>query len=74
MLEKHTKRKAKKSSVTGILLPMVAVSIAATPMLATAQDDSGSIFEEITVTAKKREQSIFEVPVAISAFTGAHPR
>ena len=70
MLEKHTKRKAKKSSVTGILLPMVAVSIAATPLLATAQDDSSSIFEEITVTAKKREQSIYEVPIAISAFTG----
>ena len=33
-----------------------------------AQDDE--IFEEIVVTAKKREESIYEVPVAISAFQG----
>ncbi len=33
-----------------------------------AQDDS--LFEEITVTATKREESIFEVPVAVSAFSG----
>ncbi len=29
------------------------------------------VFEEITVTAKKRAQSIYEVPTAISAFSGA---
>lgn len=28
------------------------------------------LFDEITVTAKKREQSIYEVPVAVSAFSG----
>ncbi len=33
--------------------------------------DSDSIFEQITVTAKKREESIYEVPVAVSAFSGA---
>ena len=40
---------------------------------ATAQesDRGDSAFEEITVTAKKREQSIYEVPVAVSAFSGA---
>ena len=32
--------------------------------------DSDSPFEEITVTATKREESIFEVPVAVSAFSG----
>jgi iron complex outermembrane receptor protein len=38
---------------------------------ALAQEEEGKlIFEEITVTAKKREQSIYEAPVAISAFTG----
>ena len=31
---------------------------------------SNEIFEEIVVTAQKRAQSIYEVPVAISAFTG----
>jgi iron complex outermembrane receptor protein len=29
-----------------------------------------SLFDEITVTAAKREQSIYEVPIAISAFEG----
>lgn len=34
-----------------------------------AQDDD-SLFDEITVTATKRAQSIYEVPIAISAFDG----
>ena len=38
--------------------------------LAFAQD-SGNRIEEITVTAAKREQSIYEVPIAVSAFEGA---
>lgn len=37
---------------------------------ALAQDDS-ALIEEITVTATKRAQSIYEVPIAISAFEGA---
>jgi iron complex outermembrane receptor protein len=32
--------------------------------------DEAAAFEEITVTAKRREESIYEVPVAITAFTG----
>ena len=54
--------------------------LAITPLLAfasvqqvAAQSGSGSIsntaFEEIIVTAQKREQSIYEVPTAISAFS-----
>ena len=34
-----------------------------------AQDSEGQ-FEEITVTATKREQNIYEVPMSISAFSG----
>ncbi|MEO7975063.1 MAG: TonB-dependent receptor plug domain-containing protein, partial [Thermoanaerobaculia bacterium] len=37
---------------------------------AAVEDDTEEVFEEITVTAKKREESIYEVPVAITAFTG----
>jgi iron complex outermembrane receptor protein len=38
---------------------------------ALAQDDTGtSMFDEITVTATKREQNIYEVPMSISAFSG----
>lgn len=34
-----------------------------------AQVDDEPVFEEVIVTAKKREQSIYEVPTAISAFS-----
>ena len=38
---------------------------------ATAEDDEKATFgEEIIVTAKKREESVYEVPVAISVFSG----
>jgi iron complex outermembrane receptor protein len=37
--------------------------------VAFAQEDDDSVFETVIVTAQKREQSIYEVPVAISAFT-----
>jgi iron complex outermembrane recepter protein len=36
---------------------------------ALAQEDDDPVFETITVTAQKRAQSIYDVPVAISAFT-----
>ena len=35
-----------------------------------AQNEEDSRFEEITVTATKREESIYEVPIALSAFDG----
>ena len=41
------------------------------PSGAVAQENSDSPFEEITVTATKREESIYEVPVAMSAFSAA---
>ena len=34
-----------------------------------AQEQDESVFETVTVTAQKRAQSIYDVPVAISAFT-----
>ena len=37
--------------------------------LAQAQEDDDPVFETVIVTAQKREQSIYDVPVAISAFT-----
>lgn len=36
-----------------------------------AQETRGSVLEEIVVTAEKREQSIQDVPVAVSAYTSA---
>ena len=50
---------------------MCAVSLGALGVgpAALAQQADDSVFETVTVTAQKREQSIYEVPVAISAFT-----
>ena len=47
-----------------------ALSGAAVQTASAQQSNATSIFEEITVTAKRREESIYEVPVAMSAFTG----
>lgn len=44
------------------------------PQTAQAQDESaaeGFVFEEIVVTARKREESLQDVPLSVQAFTGA---
>ena len=46
------------------------VAVCGVDSTATAQQSGESLFEEITVTAAKREQSIYEVPIAVSAFEG----
>ncbi|MDH4316609.1 MAG: TonB-dependent receptor [Gammaproteobacteria bacterium] len=53
--------------------PALAVAALGCAMGSTALaqgNDSDSLFEEITVTATKREQNIYEVPMSISAFSG----
>ena len=50
-----------------IFLGLLAIATV-TPM-AIAQDD-GMVLEEIIVTAQRREQSLQDVPVAVTAFTG----
>jgi len=58
-----------KNQYLGIVMPVFsALGLALSPM-ALAQED-GALIEEIRVTATKREQSIYEVPIAISAFEG----
>jgi iron complex outermembrane receptor protein len=42
----------------------------ALPQISAAQDEGNNVFEEITVTATKREQNIYDVPIAMSAFDG----
>lgn len=52
----------------GPLLAVSLVALAAAPAALAQIEDS--LFEEITVTATKREQNIYEVPIALSAFDG----
>jgi iron complex outermembrane receptor protein len=59
--------KTTSSTIASALLAALGIAIVST---AAAQQSDESIFEEITVTATKREQSIYEVPVAVSAFQG----
>jgi len=42
----------------------------AVPLMATAQDEAGGALEEITVTARKREENLMEVPISISVVSG----
>jgi hypothetical protein len=52
------------SVVVGLLL------LAAAPRAVLAQQTSASALEEIVVTARKREENLQDVPVAVSVFTG----
>jgi len=67
MINSNNKRHSTRARYVRTL---VAAAVAA-GLAAPAMAQTSSILEEITVTAKKREQSIYEVPVAMSAFTGA---
>ena len=58
----------KKNGLMVLSFACVTASLAFSPM-AVAQDDD-ALIEEIMVTAAKREQSIYEVPIAVSAFEG----
>lgn len=53
-----------KKVFLGIVLAAIAV-----PMHAFAQE--AGVLEEITVTAQRREQSLQDVPISVTAFTGA---
>jgi iron complex outermembrane receptor protein len=47
-----------------------AEEVAAEDAAAEKDEELGEAFEEITVTAKRREENIYEVPVALTAFAG----
>ena len=49
----------------------VAIAAVATPTFAqeAAPAKSGSVIEELVVTAQKREEAIQDVPIAVSAFS-----
>ena len=56
-----------------MLLPLLAVfvtSIAAIPQPASAEEEDSLTLEEIVVTARRREESLQSVPVAVSVLTG----
>ena len=58
----------KKNLAVMMFAPLGALGVAPAA-LAQEQVEDDSVFETVIVTAQKREQSIYDVPVAISAFT-----
>src|ERR1700742_3042270 len=62
----HGRNRMNKKNFTVIVC---ATTLGTLGSVALAQEPDDSVFETVTVTAQKREQSIYEVPVAISAFT-----
>ena len=55
----------KKLAIIMSAMPIGAIGLA---QAAVAQEGANPVFEPVIVTAQKREQSIYDVPVAISAF------
>lgn len=49
---------------------ILALAIAASPVVLTANAAADALLEEIVVTAQKSAQSLDEVPIALTAFTG----
>jgi len=58
-----------KYGIQGLLYASVSLALAVSPA-AIAQNGDEALIEEIMVTATKREASIYEVPIAVSAFRG----
>ena len=58
----------KLRNILGVLLSCLLTSILFIPSVLAA---GGSALEEVIVTARKREESLQDTPLAVSAFTGA---
>ena len=56
----------------GLSLTLAVAAAMSAPEQALAQDEGDMVLEEIMVTAQRREESLQDVPVSVSAFTGAN--
>jgi iron complex outermembrane recepter protein len=61
---------SKKSTAKGVVGIAVAAAAAGAPSNALAQERTAELLSEITVSAQRREQSIQDIPLAVSAFSG----
>lgn len=64
--------KAVRTAILGNTFGLAAGLLAATPVMAQAPAaDEPVVLEEVTVTARKREETVLEVPIAIAALSTA---
>lgn len=62
---------AKKKTIFGSIAAALASAFAASPAMAESQQGTGSsLLEEIVVTAQKRSESLQDVPISVTAFSG----
>jgi len=59
----------KRLSIFGASLAVIAAATSISAAPAFAQDEDGASLDEIVVTAQRREESLQDVPIAITAFT-----
>ena len=59
-----------KTSIFLAVLGLAATLATVTPVTSVQAQDAGAALEEIVVTARRREESLLEVPVAISVLDG----
>jgi iron complex outermembrane recepter protein len=62
-------RNENKIGITGMITAALVSAPFALP--SQAQDEISALMEEIVVTARKREESVQDTPIAVSAFSGA---
>ena len=70
----RTTRHTRKTLTAALGAALFAAAAAPAPLLAQAtgaEDQDSAVIEEVIVTAQRREQTLQEVPMAVSAFTGA---
>lgn len=60
----------KKRPISMGVLAMTAGLFTLPPVLAQESDNVSSLMEEVTVTARKREEGLQDTPIAVSAFSG----
>ena len=68
--------KRQKITVFGVPIAILAVGVFAIPGAASvanaqnaAADDDAFVIDEVIVTSRKREESLFVIPVAVTAFS-----
>jgi iron complex outermembrane receptor protein len=64
-------RNALQTALTTALLAFTAAPAAVLAQSSGAEQQDSALIEEVIVTAQRREQTLQEVPMAVSAFTGA---